>query len=153
MNLVRRNYGLSNSLSSLWNELFANDFYPVNLKTKNDCTVNSYCDSVPAVNIKNKDGHYLIEVAAPGFDKEDFIIEFENGVLLILAQNQVKDESDEKEGYSYREFGNSKFQRSFNIPADRVDTEKINAVYRAGILTLNIPKIEKEKSKRSIEIL
>ncbi|MDC0231514.1 Hsp20/alpha crystallin family protein [Aureispira] len=153
MNLVRRNYGLSNSLSSLWNELFSNDFYTSNLTTKNNCTVNSSCDGVPAVNIKNEDEQYLIEVAAPGFDKEDFTIEFENGSLLIAAKKEVNDESDQKEGYTYREFGNKKFQRSFNLPTDRIDTEKINAIYSAGVLTVNIPKIEKEESKRNIEVL
>ena len=98
MNLVRRNYDWSNSLSSLWNEIFSNDFYTTNLKTKNDCTVDSYCDNVPAVNIKNEEEHYIIEVAAPGFDKEDFTIEFENGSLLISAKKEVNDESAEKEG-------------------------------------------------------
>ena len=152
MNLVRRNYGLSNSFSSLWNELFANDFFNTNLKTKNDCVVDSCCN-VPAVNIKNEDEQFIIEVAAPGFNKEDFTIEFENGSLMISANKVVNDRTDEKEGYTYREFGSKKFKRTFSIPTERVDTETINATYNAGVLHVNIPKIEKEDTKRNIEVL
>ncbi|MCH2021006.1 MAG: Hsp20/alpha crystallin family protein [Saprospiraceae bacterium] len=152
MNLVRRNYALSNSLSSLWNELFSNDFFNTNLKANNDCLLDSYCGA-PAVNIKNEDEQFIIEVAAPGFKKDDFSIAFENHSLIISANKVVNNESDEKGSYTYREFGNKKFQRTFSIPTERVDTETINATYNAGVLLVNIPKIEKEDTKRNIEVL
>lgn len=101
---------------------------------------------VPGINIKENHKQYQVEVAAPGFTKEDFDITVDNGILTISAEKEQKDE-EEKEGFVRREFGYRSFSRSMSLP-DSVDEEKeINARYKDGILDLTVPKKMESKSK------
>ncbi len=97
----------------------------------------------PAVNIKEAEGNYTIEIAAPGLKKEDFEIKIEKDQLVISAN--VKAESGEskesKEQYKRQEFSVQKFTRSFHL-TETLDGEKIGANYEAGVLRINIPKKE-----------
>ena len=106
---------------------------------------------MPAVNIKNEDEHYLLEVAAPGFAKTDFSVELDNQVLTISAKKEVNEEVKE-EGYTHREFSSKEFKRTFTLPEDSVDVEGIEATYEAGVLNISIPKKEVEVKKLSIDI-
>ena len=105
----------------------------------------------PAVNISEDKDHYLVELAAPGLKKEDFKLNVEDDVLSITVEK--KEEKDEKEnGYTRREFNYTNFSRSFTLP-DTVNTESIKAVYNEGVLEIDLPKKEEEKTKnRVIEI-
>ncbi|MEZ4999779.1 MAG: Hsp20/alpha crystallin family protein [Bacteroidales bacterium] len=96
----------------------------------------------PAVNIKEDDKAYEIELALPGMSKEDVKIEMEKETLTISSE--VKEEkNEEKEGYSRREFGAWSFCRSFRIP-ENVNIEKISASFKNGILNVALPKAEPE---------
>ncbi|MBI9065247.1 MAG: Hsp20/alpha crystallin family protein, partial [Marinilabiliaceae bacterium] len=86
----------------------------------------------PAVNIMETDNEYLIEVAAPGFKKEEFNIEVDKGVLTISADKALKNENQDE--FRLQEFYHSSIKRSFNLPDDRVDEFSIKAHYEAGIL-------------------
>ena len=70
---------------------------------------------VPSVNIKETDKNYFIELMVPGFDKKDFHIHAENGVLTIEAEVKSETETTE-EKYTRREFSFNSFTRSFNLP-------------------------------------
>ena len=107
--------------------------------------------STPAVNVRETDNEFHIEVAAPGMSKGDFNINVENNVLTISAEKEEKKESEEK--YSRREFSYASFQRSFTLP-NYVEAEKIGASYKDGVLDINIPKKDETKTKpsRRIEI-
>ena len=108
--------------------------------------------SVPAVNIVEDKENFKIEVAAPGLDKEDFNIEMENNVLTISSEKGSKHEEKEKE-YMRREFSYSSFKRTFTMP-EIVDSEKIVASHKNGILEIVIPKKEeaKQKGKKQIKV-
>ena len=86
-------------------------------------------------------------MAAPGMKKEDFKIELENNILTISSEKEEEHEEDGKEKYSRREYSYESFQRSFNLPKEVVDEEKIEAHYKNGVLQLTIPKKEKAKQK------
>jgi HSP20 family protein len=107
---------------------------------------------MPAVNIIESKDDFRIEVAAPGLDKADFRINIENHVLTISAEKEEKQEAKE-EHFMRREFNYSTFSRSFTLP-DSMDTEKINAKHKDGVLNVIIPKKEeaKEKPARTINI-
>lgn len=110
--------------------------------------------TVPAVNVKETEESFELEVAAPGMDKKDFKIEIEDGVLCISSEKEVKNEQkDEKGNYIRREFSYQSFRRAFTLP-DSVNTEKVEAKYKDGILHVSIPKREEAKKKpaRLIEI-
>jgi len=79
--------------------------------------------------------------------KKDFKVEVENNVLTISAEKK-EEKKETKENYSRREFSYESFERSFTLPQDLVDANKISAKYEDGILRIAIPKKE-EKAKLS----
>ena len=94
--------------------------------------------TLPAVNIRETDDEFKLEVAAPGMSKKDFNVSVDNGVLTVSAEKEMKNENKEN-GYSRREFSYQSFQRSFTLP-ESADDGKINAKYADGILHLTLPK-------------
>lgn len=103
----------------------------------------------PAVNIKEGETSFTVEVAAPGFDKQDFNIELNDKTLTISSEKEAKNET-ENEKFTRREFSYSSFKRSFSLP-DNVDGDKITAAYDSGVLNIEIPK-KKEAIKKLKEI-
>lgn len=128
------------------NEIFADDFF-----AKRPAKTAAYQSALPAVNIKDQDGRYAIEVAAPGFDKTNFAIELDKNILTISAKKSETKEEENK-GYTYKEFSSNEFKRSFTLPLETVDTQSIVANYEAGVLTVTIPKKEEASQKLSIDI-
>jgi len=105
---------------------------------------------IPAVNIKEENDKFILEMAAPGMKKSDFHINLENDVLTISSEK--KEEKEEKqENYTRREFYYNTFSRSFNLP-ESVDAEKIKADYKNGILSITLPKKEETRVTRQIKI-
>src|SRR6056297_2547309 len=99
--------------------------------------------SEPALNIKETDDTFEIELAAPGFAKKDFEVTIEDGCLNISAEKSVSDEEKE-EKFTRREFSYSSFQRSLQLP-DTVKDEDIKAKYNDGILSFKLTKKEEAK--------
>jgi HSP20 family protein len=110
-------------------------------------------DSPVAVNVKETERNYEVEVAAPGFEKNDFQIDVNNGVLTISGERKTEGKKEAENGrYTHREFGYTSFSRSFNLPANTTD-EDVTAKYEGVILRLSISKKEeKGKTRRSISI-
>lgn len=105
-------------------------------------------DNVPAVNIKENDTNFEIEVAAPGYKKNDFKIEVSKGVLSISAE--TKDEKSEKsDNYTRKEFTSSSFCRSFSLP-ENVNDEEVKARYENGLLQLILKKNSKAELKKKL---
>jgi HSP20 family protein len=104
----------------------------------------------PAVNIKEDDKKYSLELAIPGMDKKDMKIDINEDVLTISSEK--KNETDESHnGYRRKEFSYSSFCRNFYIP-ENVNREKIEAGYKDGILTVELPKLEEEKTKLARQV-
>ncbi len=97
----------------------------------------------PALNIKETDDNFEIELAAPGFAKKDFEVTIENGCLNITAEKEHSDEEKE-ENFTRREFSYTSFQRSLQLP-DSVKEEDIKAKYNDGILSFKLTKKEEAK--------
>lgn len=146
MKLARRN---ENYFPSFFDRFWNNDLMDWN--TSNFSSTNT---SLPAVNVKETDNEFVIEVAAPGMEKKDFDIVFHNNTLTISSEK--KNERDEKSGnYTRKEFSYQSFQRSFTVSENTVNSEKIEAKYNNGILNVILPKREevKPQPKREIKIL
>jgi HSP20 family protein len=107
--------------------------------------------SVPSVNIKEMEQGYLIEVAAPGLEKEDFQIDLDQDTLKISVSKESKSE-ETKEGYSRKEFSYHSFSRAFTLPKT-IEISKIKASYQKGILQIDLPKRKEEiNTPKRIEI-
>lgn len=125
-----------------WPNLFDDDFF----SSMPSRTTNS----MPAVNIREDDKNYFLELAVPGIEKKDIKIDINEDVLTISSEK--KNEMEEsKEGYTRKEFSYSSFVRSFYIP-ENVNPDSIQANYNEGILTISLPKHEEDKKKLSREI-
>ena len=96
--------------------------------------------SVPAVNIKELDTYFEIELAIPGKNKNDFEIVIEDGLLSISSSfNEEEKVNDSK--LTRIEFDYNSFKRTFSIP-ESVDSKKIEATYKGGILKITLSKRE-----------
>ena len=152
-NLTRRNQGLSSQSRSGFGDFFSdidrffnNDFFLMPMQMRRQME-----SSVPAVNIRDKEKEYLIEVAAPGMKKEDFNIDMEQGMLTISSQKE-EEKSEDNDNFRRREYNYSSFSRSFSLP-DNVKPEDIKARYEDGVLKLTVPKREeRDKPKKKIKI-
>jgi HSP20 family protein len=99
----------------------------------------------PAVNIKESEEGFKLEVAAPGFTKDNISISLKNNVLTLHGSVESKEEVVE-EKFTRKEFHTSSFERSFTLPTT-VDADRIEARYENGILHVAIPKKEEAKIK------
>ncbi len=108
---------------------------------------------LPAVNIKETENEYIIDVSAPGYTKDSFKINLENNILTISSEKEkTKEEKNDKELFTRKEFSYHSFSRSFSLPDREIDGEKIEAKYENGILTVSLPKHEETKPKPARKI-
>jgi HSP20 family protein len=114
--------------------------------------IENFGNSFPAVNIRENERDFEVEIAVPGKKKEDFNIEVDNNVLTVSLEYK-KEEEVKEDNYTRREFSFNSFKRAFTLP-ETVNEEKINASYTDGILRFTLPKKEEAlpKPKRLIEI-
>ena len=140
MSIVKRNNLV---FPSLMNEIFKPDWFG---------GMENLNSNVPAVNIKENEKDFELELAVPGRKKEDFNIEVDNDVLTISSELKHEDEVKE-ENYTRREFGFTSFKRAFTLP-ETINADNIKANYEDGILKFTLPKKEEAlpKPKRLIEL-
>lgn len=134
---------------NMFDDYFSRDLW--NWGVNNNSSTNT---TIPLVNIKENSENFEVEMAAPGMNKEDFKVELDGTVLTITSEKRNENEVKEGERYSRREFSYQSFQRSFQLPKEVVDADKIEARYDNGVLRLVIPKKEEAKPKppRMIQI-
>ena len=106
----------------------------------------------PALNILEEEDKFEIELAAPGFSKNDFEVNIDNGYLNISAEKSHSEEKKE-DNYTRKEFSYNSFEKRLQLP-DSVKEEDIKAKYKDGILRFNLIKKEEAKlhKPKKIEI-
>ena len=113
---------------------------------KTNCTA-------PAINVKENDKEYVVELAAPGMKKEDFNVHIndEGNLVVKMESKQETKEEDKNVRYLRREFSYSKYEQTLILPDD-VKKEDISAKVDNGVLTVELPKMVEEKVKLSRQI-
>lgn len=97
------------------------------------------------VDIKDNEKDFVIEADLPGVDKNDVQVELKNDILTIAVQQKnVKEE--ERDNYICRERSSSSLSRSFKV--DNVDGKDVKAKFDNGVLSITLPKSEKEKENQ-----
>jgi HSP20 family protein len=99
----------------------------------------------PAVDLYEKDEHFVIKAELPGIDKSGIKVDLKDRVLTLSGE-RTSDNEVKEENYYRKERSYGKFQRSFRLPAD-VDPDKIKAEFKDGVLQVKVPKPEQAKSK------
>ncbi len=145
MTLLRRSDYLP-AWASLVNDFFNNDLTDWSNRHFSDTNT-----TLPAVNIKENNDAFVVEMAAPGMKKDDFKIELNNDLLTISSEKKDEKESKEGETYTRREYSYQSFSRSFTLP-NTANAEKISAKYNDGVLLVEIQKKEEAKPKPAKQI-
>ena len=110
--------------------------------------------TAPAVNVKETDKEYTMELAAPGIKKEYCRVGInDEGYLTVAIENKQEHKHEDKNHhYLRREFSYSNYEQNYTLPDDVVK-DQISAKVEDGILTITMPKSEpKEKVKKAIEV-
>lgn len=133
---------------------FFNDFLETTVPEK-------MCTNAPAINVKENDHDYKIELAVPGMTKDDFKIHINKDGNLVVEMEKKKEEKcgteeDKKKECKYlrQEFCYCKFHQTLALP-DNVDRENIEAYVKNGVLKIKVPKLpvtKIEDEKRVIEV-
>ena len=100
----------------------------------------------PVVDLFEKDDHFVIKAELPGVKKDDIKIDLKDRILTLSGERSYDNEAKE-ENYYRKERIYGKFQREFTLPAD-VDAEKIQAEYKDGVLSIEVPKPAEQKTKQ-----
>lgn len=104
-----------------------------------DAIINrAFGNSLPAANIAENDQSYSIELAVPGFTKNDFKVKVQDNILTVSAETKME-KMEEQKTYKRREYDFSSFSRSFTLP-ENVKDDSIVAKYDNGMLKLDLPK-------------
>ena len=134
----------NNWLDTAFNDLFDMDWTPRHVTT------------APAVNVKESDKAFTMEVAAPGLKKEFCKVNINNEGNLVVkienkAQHEEKPAEGEKHHYLRREFSYASYEQAYSLP-DEVDKDAISAKVEDGILTIELPKIKREEGNTGRQI-
>ena len=136
--------------------MFRNNWMPTLFEDflNNDFPVKASC-TAPAVNVKESEDAYTMELAAPGIKKEYCRVNInDDGNLTIAIENKAEHKhEDKKHHYLRREFSYSNYEQNYTLPDD-VERDKISAKVEDGILTVTLPKQVKEEKKfaKTIEV-
>lgn len=126
-------------------EMLMKDFFPSQRSVSRDFRV-------PKTNISELEDSYALEIALPGYQKNDITIGVEDNQLVVSAKIEHQEEN-QASNFQRKEFEVTSFSRSFNLHDD-INQEVISAKFENGILKISIPKKEEAKAqpKKLIEI-
>jgi len=130
-------FGIQREMNKMFNNFFRGDIQDED---------SAFMAWTPAVDIAEHDDEYLVKVELPGVNKEDVKITIESNVLTIRGEKKQEKET-KKENYHRVERNYGSFQRSFTLPST-VKSDKIDASYKDGILSISLPKAEEAKPKQ-----
>jgi HSP20 family protein len=134
--ITRRNYK-----PFFMTKFFDDDFFPEFAQRST---------TMPAVNIREDEKKFTLDLAIPGIDKKDLKIEINEDILTISSEKKEEKETD-SDNFKRKEFSYSSFCRSFYLP-ENIKRENIEANYKDGVLMVELPKEEEEKARLSRQI-
>lgn len=144
MNLIKFNRAARpKTFSNVLDEFFTNSFPEVFSENMN---WNS-----PSTNIKETDNGYTIEMAVPGINKNNIDIRVEKDQLIVESK-QSSENQESNDNYTMRQFNYSSFRKSFFLN-EKIDSEKIDAQYKDGVLMIELEKKEEAKPKEPRTII
>ncbi len=138
--LIKRNESYP-AFSNLFGDFFDKAFSDWN--STNFSLTNT---TLPAVNIQESKDDFLVSMAVPGMSKNDFKLDLNDNILTISSEKKEEKKSEEK-NYNRKEYSYQSFSRSFTLPKNVVNDDKISAKYENGELKILIPKKEEAKPK------
>ena len=133
-------------LQSQFNDLF-NEFFG---KSQLAEGASGWNPVMPNVDVSETDAEVHVTADLPGMDEKDVDVTLENGVLTIKGEKKFEQE-DKQKNYHHVERAYGSFQRAVSIPAE-VDSERVEATFKNGVLTVVLPKLEPGPTSKHIEV-
>ena len=138
-------------ISPMWNRMrqfeeefdnfFKTPFFTTTLETKR---------ALPKINVKERKNEYVVEASVPGYEKKDISLDFKDG-CLYLSSEKKDSKLNEGENYIHREISGRAFCRTIPF-VKKVDGNKIKAKHADGILSITVPKVEKDEKNDTKKI-
>lgn len=109
---------------------------------------------LPPMNVKETENAFDIELAIPGFSKDEIEVSLENDILRVSARKEKETIEEDVEGYTRKEFSYNSFERKIKVPNMVNQDKEVKATYNNGVLNLQLIKEEVaiEQPKKKIEI-
>jgi HSP20 family protein len=132
----------NNWLPSIFNDFFNEEWFPMRATT------------APAINVKEFDKEFLIEIAVPGMTKEDFKIHVNAKNQLVVSVEKKQESTDDEKAAKFlrREFNYTRFEQTLLLP-ENVDREAITAKAKHGVLKIKLPKLENPQEKEITRVI
>lgn len=131
-----------------WSPLsfFDDDWFDFNKTALSTITTKS----APKVNVKENDKNFTIEIANPGFNKDDTNIKIKNGVISVEMSSESSNENSENEKFHCKQWSKSSFVKSWTLP-ENVAVDAITAKHTDGVLTITLPKTKEAVKTINVE--
>ena len=133
-----------NWLPSIFNDFSNDEWFPMRAAVS----------AAPAINVKESDKNYEIEMAVPGMTKEDFRVHVNDKDKLVVSVEKKfeKKEEDKSSKFLRREFNYTRFEQALLLP-ENVDREAITAKVCSGVLHIVLPKLEEIPTKEPTRVI
>ena len=132
----------TNWFPSIFNEFFSDDWAPMRSTS-----------TIPAINVKEDDKEFTIELAAPGMTKDDFKVYVnDQNQLVVSVEHKHESEEEKSTKYHRREFNYTRFEQALLLP-ENVDNEAITARACSGILHIELPKLTALPNKQPARVI
>ena len=125
--------------------------FPV-FKSWFDDLIPEHFTNSPKVNVKETDKAYEIEIANPGFSKDETNIKVENGVIYVSMTSESEEGENDGKKYHVKQWSKSSYQESWNLPENVIE-DQITAKNNDGVLVITLPKKEETKKEENIRTI
>ena len=134
----------NNWLPSVFTDFFTDDWFPMR----------AVATTAPAINVKENDKQFTVEIAAPGMTKDDFRVQVNDQDQLVISVEKKNENRDEDKNSKYlrREFNYMRFEQTLQLP-DHVNKEAITAKVCSGVLKIELPKLEHVLEKQHARVI
>ena len=129
-------------LPTIFNDFFNDEWFPLRATT------------VPAINVKEFDKEFVVELAVPGMTKEDFQVKVNDRDQLVVSveKKQEINEDEKSAKYLRREFNYTRFEQTLLLP-ENIDRESITAKAKHGVLKIKLPKLDTVPEKEPTRVI
>ena len=133
-----------NWLPNIFNDFFNDEWFPMR----------SMAVNTPAINVKENDKAFLVEIAAPGMTKDDFRVHINDREQLVITVEKKHENKEEDKSYKYlrREFNYLHFEQALQLP-EHVDKTAIKAKACSGVLHIELPKLTTMPEKKPTQVI
>ena len=133
----------NNWLPSVFTDFFTDDWFPMR----------AVATTAPAINVKENDKQFTVEIAAPGMTKDDFRVQVNDQDQLVISVEKKNENNEDKNSkYLRREFNYMRFEQTLQLP-DHVNKEAITAKVCSGVLKIELPKLEHVLEKQHARVI